>query len=90
MLEQCLYFFTVFFPCFNMAVKRNLAIKTLAEKYQALRDLENGIFNKNVAEKIGCRRTLLQPGLNEKKNFLLSWKNFQTNAKKLGKTITQT
>ena len=51
MFEQCLYFFTAFFRCFNMAVKRKLAVKTLAEKCQALRGLENGISNKNVAEK---------------------------------------
>ena len=71
MFEKCLYFFTAFFRCFNMAVKRKLAVKTLAEKCRALRDLENGISNKNVAEKYGCRRTLFQPGLKIKKNFLL-------------------
>ena len=53
MFEQCLYFFTALFRCFNMAVKRKLAVKTLAEKCQALRDLKNGISNKNVAEKHG-------------------------------------
>ena len=48
-----LYFFTALFRCFNMAVKRKFAVKTLAEKCQASRDLENGISNKNVAEKYG-------------------------------------
>ena len=41
-----------------MAVKRNLAVKALAEKCQALIDLENSISNKNVAEKYGFETTL--------------------------------
>ena len=53
MFEEYLYFFTAFFRCFNMAVKRKLAVKTFAEKCQALRDLENDISNKNAAEKCG-------------------------------------
>ena len=40
----------MFFRCFNMAVKRKLAVKTLAEKCQALRE--------KYAEKYGCQRTL--------------------------------
>ena len=36
-----------------MAVKRKLAVKTLAKKCQDLRDLENDISNKNVEEKHG-------------------------------------
>ena len=32
---------------------------------------------------MGCRRTLFQPGLKMKKNFLLRWKNLRTNAKKV-------
>ena len=39
---------------------------------------------------MGCRRTLFQPGLKINKNFLLRSKNLRTNAKKLGKAITQT
>ena len=39
---------------------------------------------------MGCRRTLFQPGLKIKINFLLRWKNLRTNAKKIGKAITQT
>ena len=53
MFEQCLHFFIAFFRCFNMAVKRKLAVKTLAEKCLVLRDLKNGISSKNVAEKYG-------------------------------------
>ena len=32
---------------------------------------------------MGCRRTLFQPGLKIKKNFLLPWKNLRTNTKKV-------
>ena len=32
---------------------------------------------------MGCRRTLFQPGLKIKKNFLLRWKSLRTNAKKV-------
>ena len=83
MFEQCLYFFTTFFHCFNMAVKRKLAVKTLAEKCQALRDLENGISNKNVAEKYGVPKNTVSTWLKNKENFLLRWKNLRTNAKKV-------
>ena len=72
MFEQCFYFFTAFFRCFNMAVKRKLAVKTLAEKCQALRDLENGISNKNVAEKYGVAKNTVSTWLkNKEKHFTL-------------------
>ena len=72
MFGQCLYFFhRVFFRCFNMAVKRRLAVKTLAEKSQAFRDLENGISNKNVTEKYGVPKNTVSSWLKKKKNFLL-------------------
>ena len=49
-----------------MAVKRKLAVKTLAEKCQALRDLENGISNKNVAEKYGVPKNTVSTWLKNK------------------------
>ena len=66
-----------------MAVKRKLAVKTLAEKCQAMRDLENGISNKNVAEKYGVPKNTVQPGLKTKKNFLLCWKKSSNKRKKV-------
>ena len=33
------------------SVKRKLSVNSLDEKYQALRDLEKGLSNKDVAEK---------------------------------------
>ena len=63
-------FFTAFFRCFNIAVKRKLAVKTLAEKCHALRDLENGISNKNVAEKYGVPKNTVSTWLkNKEKRF---------------------
>ena len=56
-------FFTAYFRCFNMAVKRKLAVKTLSEKCQALIDLENGISNKNVAEKYGVTKNTVSTWL---------------------------
>ena len=69
MFEQSLYFFTAFFRCFNMAVKRKLAVKTLAEKCQALRGLENAISNKNVAEKYGVPKNTVSNWLENKEKF---------------------
>ena len=53
-----------------MVVKRKLAAKTLAVKCQALRDLENGISNKNVAEKYGVPINTVSTRLkNKEKRF---------------------
>ena len=35
------------------SVKRQLSVKSLGEKFQALRELEKGLSNKDVAEKYG-------------------------------------
>ena len=76
MFEQCLYFFTAFFRCFNMAVKRKLAVQTLAEKYQALRDLENGSSNKNVAEKYGVPQITVSTWLKNKEKIFTALEKF--------------
>ena len=34
-----------------MPIKRKLNVKSLCEKYQALKDLESGLFNKEDAKK---------------------------------------
>ena len=52
-----------------MAIKRKLAVKTLAEKCQALRDLENGISNKNVAEKYGEPKSTVSTWLKNKEKL---------------------
>ena len=40
-----------------MSVKRKLNTKSLGEKCNALKDLENGMSNKEVAEKYGVPKT---------------------------------
>ena len=83
MFEQCLYFFAAFFRFFNMAVKRKLAVKTLAEKCQALRDLENGISNKNVAEKYGVPKNTVSTWLKNKEKHFTSLKKSSNKRKKV-------
>ena len=83
MFEQCLYFFIAFFRCFNMAVKRKLAVKTLAEKCQALRDLENGISNKNVAEKNGESKNTVSTWLKNKEKLFTALKISSIKRKKV-------
>ena len=90
MFEQCLYFFTAVFRSFNRAVKRKLAVKILTEKCQVLRDLENGISNKNVVEKYGVPKNTVSTWLKNKEKLFTVLKNLRTNAKELRKAITQT
>ena len=82
MFGQCLYFFTAFFRCFNMAVKRKLAVKTLAEKYQALRDLENGISNKNTAEKYRVPKNTVSAWLKNKEKLFTALEKSSNKRKK--------
>ena len=87
MFGQCLYFFhRVFFRCFNMAVKRRLAVKTLAEKSQAYRDLENGISNKNVTEKYGVPKNTVSSWLKKKEKLFTALKKFSNKPKKVGES----
>ena len=83
MFEQYLYFFTTFFCCFNMAVKRKLAVKTLAEKCQALRDLENGISHKNVAEKYGVLKNTVSTWLKDKEKLFTALEKSLNKRKKV-------
>ena len=82
MFEQCLFFFTAFFRCFNMVVKRKLAVNTLAEKCQALRDLENDISNKNVAEKFGVPRNTVSNRLKNKEKIFTALEKSSNKRKK--------
>ena len=52
-----------------MAVKRKLAVKTLAKKCQDLRDLENDISNKNVEEKHGVPKNTVSTWLKTKEKL---------------------
>ena len=47
-------------------VKRNLTNKSLAEKQKALKDLENGLLNKDVATKYGVARNIVSTWVKNK------------------------
>ena len=66
-----------------MAVKRKLAVKTLAEKWQALRDLENGISNKNVAEKYGVPKNTVLTWLENKEKLFNALEKSSNKRKKV-------
>ena len=66
-----------------MTVKRNLSVKTLAEKCQALRDLENGISNKNVAEKYGVPKKTVSTWLKNKEKLFTALEKFSNKRKKV-------
>ena len=64
-----------------MAVKRKLAAKTLAEKCQALRDLENGISNKTVAEKYEVPKNTVSTWLKNKEKLFTGLKKSSNKCK---------
>ena len=66
-----------------MTVKRKLSIKTLAEKCQALRDLENGISNKNVAEKYGVPKKTVSTWLKNKEKLFTALEKSSNKRKKV-------
>ena len=46
-----------------MLITALVSVKSLGEKYQALRELEKGISNKDVTEQYGVTKTPFQRGL---------------------------
>ena len=74
---------SVFFHRVFSAVKRKLAVKTLAEKCQALRDLENGISNKNVAEKYGVPKNTVSTWLKNKEKLFTALEKSSNKRKKV-------
>ena len=69
-----------------MEVKTKLAVKTLAKKCQALRNLENGISNKNVAEKYGVPKNTVSTWLKNKEKLFTALKKFSNKPKKVGES----
>ena len=63
-----------------MAVKRKLAVKTLA---QALRDLENSISNKNFAEKYRVPKNTVSTWLKNKEKFFTALEKSSNKCKKV-------
>ena len=66
-----------------MTVKIKLAVKTLAEKWQALRDLENGISNKSVAEKYGVPKNIVSTWLKNKEKLFTTFEKSSDKRKKV-------
>lgn len=68
---------------------RKLNIKTVGEKFKALRDLESGLSNKDVTIKnINYPKTQFQLGLKSKKNIFLHWNNLRIKEKNWDRAIT--
>ena len=82
-LDNVCIFFTAFFRCFNMAVKIKLAVKTLAEKCQVLRDLKKGVSNKNVAEKYGLPKNTVSTGFKIKEKLFTALEKSSNKRKKV-------
>ena len=55
------------------AVKRKLSCKSLHEKYQALKDLENGASNKTVAAKFNVPRNTISTWVKNKDKILKAY-----------------
>ena len=55
------------------AVKRKLSCKSLHEKYQALKDLENGAPNKTVAAKFNVPRNTISTWVKNKDKILKAY-----------------
>ena len=51
------------------SVKRKLTVKSLGKKCQALRDLEKGLSNKDVAERYGVPRNTISAWVKNKSKY---------------------
>ena len=64
------FFFNIFSG--NMSsVKRQLSVKSLGEKWQALRQLEKGLSNKDVAEKYGVPKNTILTWIKNKSKYFV-------------------
>ena len=55
--------------------KRKLDIKSLKEKYEALKDLEKGLSNKDVAVKYGIPRNTVSTWLKNKEKIVSAFES---------------
>ena len=68
----------------NMSlVNQKLSIKRLGEKCQALRDLEKGLSNKDVAKKYGLPRKTISRWVKNKSKYFAALKGSLNKRKKL-------
>ena len=66
-----------------MSVKRKLNLKSLNEKYKALRDLESGLSSKEVAAKYGVPKNTVSAWVKNKAKIFTALKQCSNKRKKL-------
>ena len=83
-------FGSLFFLFFNIlsgnnmsSVKRQLSAKTLGEKCQALRELEKGLSNKDVAQKYGVPKNTISTWIKNKSKYFPALEQSSNKRKKL-------
>ena len=72
-----------FFVVSTWHPKASWQLKTLTKKCQALRDLENGISNKNVAEKYGVPKNTVSTWLKNKEKLFTALEKSSNKRKKV-------
>ena len=83
-------FGSLFFLFFNIlsgnkmsSVKRQLSVKSLGEKCQAMRELEKGLANKDVAEKYGVPKNTISTWIKSKSKYFAAPEQSSNKRKKL-------
>ena len=66
------------------SVKRKLSVKSSGEKFQALRDLEKGLSNKDVAAKYDVPRNTISTQVKNKLKYFAALEQSSNKRKKLG------
>ena len=67
------------------SVKQKLSVKSLGEKCQALRDLEKGFSNKDVAAKYGVPRNTISTWVKNKSKYFAALEQSSNKRKKTKK-----
>ena len=65
------------------SVKRQLSVKSLGEKFQALRELEKGLSNKDVAEKYGVPKNTISTWIKNKSKYFAALEQSSNKRKNL-------
>ena len=70
-----------------MSLKRKLNVKNLNEKFKALRDLEKGLSNEEVAAKYGVPKNTVSTWVKNKAKLFTALEQCSNKVKKLRKAI---
>ena len=65
------------------SAKRQLSVKSLDEKFQALRELEKGLSNKDIAEKYSVPRNTISTWIKNKSKYFAALEQSSNKRKKL-------